>query len=335
MTVDERQKVVDTRPSPSVASVAAMTRIAQRRLRRFLPPTPVVAAPDLTRQLGRPVFYKLENLQPTGSFKVRGAFNKILSLRPAVRRRGIVAASTGNHGAAVAYALARLGLRGEVFVPHGASAVKVAAIRRLGAAVRTAGTDSGQTETIARAYALRHGMTYVSPYNDAEVIAGQGTIGWELARQIPRFGAVVVSLGGGGLASGIGAALRAAGRDVSIIAASPRRSHTMIASLAAGRIVTTRHGPTLSDATAGGLEEDAITLPLCRRLLRRCVTVGERDIRAALRFFIETQHMLCEGAAAVALAGARRVARDLPSRAAVVIVICGANIDAAALKAAL
>src|SRR5690606_21427757 len=146
---------------------------------------------------------KLENLQHTGSFKLRGAFNRLLTLDDAERRAGCVAASSGNHGAAVAYAMQRLGMRGIVFVPEGTARPKAEAIRRAGADLRFVGRDAVEAEYHARAFAAERGMRYLSPYNDPEVIAGQGTCGLEIAEDLPAVDAAFVAVGGGGLASGV------------------------------------------------------------------------------------------------------------------------------------
>jgi threonine dehydratase len=296
--------------------------------------TPVVRSPALSAQLGARVFLKLENLQPTGSFKVRGAFAKLLSLDDGARRRGIVAASTGNHGAAVAHALATLGTPGIIFVPEGASPAKLSNIQRHGGTIRTAGRDSGQTEAIARAHAQERGLTYVSPYNDLDVVSGQATIGIELLEQIPEIDVIVASLGGGGMIGGIASYVKSVKPGVHVVAASPRNSKAMMASVAAGKIVETEHLTTLSDGTAGGVEPGAVTFELIRDYVDEFVDVSERDIAAGMRLFIEEQHGLLEGAAGVAVAGAIAAFGACAGRT-VGIVICGANISAADLRAAL
>lgn len=288
----------------------------------------------LSELTGADVYVKLENLQHTGSFKARGALNKLLSLDERQRAAGVVAASTGNHGAGFAFALAKLGMAGVVFVPENASPAKVTNIRRLGAEVRFFGDESAAAEVHARDYAAQRGMVYISPYNDWDVVAGQGTIGVEIARQLPDVDALVASLGGGGLISGTAGYLKAVKPDVFVVAASARNSNVMMKSIRAGRIVTIDHLPTLSDGTAGGVEEGAITFDLCRELVDHFVDVDENAIKAAMRLFIESHHMLLEGAAGVAIAGLLASKDRLAGRKAAVV-ICGANIDAAGLKAAL
>lgn len=317
-----------------LSALHASVQSAAKRIRPFVLETPLERSAVLSSLTGMQVFCKFENLQHTGSFKPRGAFNKILSLRQEQKARGLVAASTGNHGAAVAYALATLDLRGIIFVPEGVSGAKVEKIRQLGAEVRHAGAHSGETEQFARRFAQERDLTYVSPYNDWDVVAGQGTIGVELVQTLPTIDILVASLGGGGMIGGIGGYLKAINPNVRVIAASPHNSKAMIESLRASRIVEVEHLPTLSDGTAGGIEPDAITLQLCASVVDECIEVSEDEIRAAMRLFIEAHHMLLEGAAGVAIAAVLRLAKRAPG-ANVAVVVCGANISAETLKAAL
>ena len=279
------------------------------------------------------VLFKLENLQYTGSFKIRGALNKMLFLDKASAERG-VAASTGNHAAAVAFGLSQLNTTGIIFVPEGAAASKVDAIERLGVIPRRFGDDPGETEVHARKFADENGMIYVSPYNDAHVVAGQGTIGVDLERQLEEFDVLIASLGGGGLISGIAGYLAVTRPGVEVVACSPENSQVMIRSVEAGRILEIESLPTLSDGTAGGVESGAITFDMCRELIDEYVTVTEDEIRSAMRTFIEKQHMLIEGAAGVAVAGYMKL-RDRFAGKRVVIVICGANIGLDVLKGVL
>jgi threonine dehydratase len=207
---------------------------AEKRIRLHLRPTRLEYSPTLSRQSGAEVYCKLENLQPTGSFKVRGAMNKLLSLEDSVRSKGVVAASTGNHGAAVAYSMQKLDVPGIIFVPGNADPSKIAIIEQSDAEVRFFGSDCAETEVHARQYAAGQGMTYVSPYNDLQIIGGQGTIGLELQQQLSSIDAVFVSLGGGGLISGIAGYLKHSNPSVEIIGCSPENSQVMIQSLAAG-----------------------------------------------------------------------------------------------------
>jgi threonine dehydratase len=273
----------------------------------------------------------LENLQHTGSFKVRGALNKVLSIPTDQRAQGVVAASTGNHGAAVAFALRKLGAPGVIFAPEHAIQSKIEIIKGLGTEVRTYGRDCAETEVYARNFAAENGLTFVSPYNDPQVVGGQGTIGVELERQLPRADAVFVALGGGGLISGIAGYLKADQPGIKIIGCSPANSQVMAKSVEAGEILDLPSLPTLSDGTAGGVEPGAITFDLCRELVDDYVTVTEDEIADSLRLFIRTHHMMIEGAAAVAIASFLKINNRFADKN-VVIVICGANIGTDTLK---
>jgi threonine dehydratase len=304
---------------------------AEKRIRPYIRETPLDHSPTLSQAGGGNVYCKLENLQVTGSFKVRGAMNKLLSLAPQELARGVVTASTGNHGAAVARSARVLDALAIVFVPQDANPAKLQAVEQLGAEVRYHGNDCVEAETHARQYAARHGLTYVPPYNDPQVIGGQGTIGVELARQLDRIDAVFVSLGGGGLISGIASYMKAVHPGIQIIGCSPENSQVMIQSVQAGRILDLPSLPTLSDGTAGGIEAGSITFGLCRDLVDAYVTVTEDEIRQSLRSFIAAHHMLIEGAAAVAIASYLNMA-DQYTGDNVVIVLCGANIGLATLS---
>jgi threonine dehydratase len=282
------------------------------------------------------VYCKLENLQHTGSFKVRGAMSKLCALTSEDLARGVVTASTGNHGAAVAYCARKLGTAGVVFVPEDASPTKVQAIERLGAQVRYYGKDCVEAEVHARRYAAEHEQTYVPPYNDPLVVAGQGTVGVELERQLERIDAVYISLGGGGLVSGIAAYLKSVRPSIKIVGCSPENSQVMIQSVAAGRILDLPSLPTLSDGTAGGIERGSITFGLCRELVDEYVTVTENEIAESLRLFIDAHHMLIEGSAAVAVASYMKTRdRSGGTEGNIVLVICGANISVETLRAVL
>ncbi len=281
---------------------------------------------------GANVFLKLENLQHTGSFKVRGAMNKILSLSEVEIGRGVVTASTGNHGAAVAFSLGKLEAQGTVFVSPKASASKIEAIRRLGAEVCEYGDDPIEAENHARKYADENGLQYIPPYNDPKTIGGQGTIGVELEKQLETIDAVFIAVGGGGLISGIGGYLKSENPKVKIIGCSPENSKVMMESIKLGKLVGDLPStPTLSDGTAGGIEEGSITFKPCQELVDDWVTVTEDEIKNTLIEFMDTHHMLIEGAAAVAI-GAFLKTREEYTGKNVILVLCGANIGTETLK---
>ena len=274
------------------------------------------------------MWLKCENLQVTGSFKARGATHRLLSLPGDVRRRGVVAASSGNHGIGVAYAGHALGIPVTVYVPDFVSPAKAAAMRRFGATVAVFGTDGLDTELEARRVAEANGQAYVSPYNDWSVVAGQGTVGVELRRQLDDIGTVIVAVGGGGLIGGIAAYLKGHAPNVKVIGAQPANSRVMIESMRAGRVVEIPSLPTLSDGTAGGIELDTLTFDLCRSVVDDWIEIDEGEIAAAMRHAIEVEHMLVEGSAGVAIAALNHC-RGLKGR--VVVVLCGANVSASRL----
>lgn len=267
---------------------------------------------------------KCENLQRTGSFKARGAVSKVLSLSREERDRGIVTASTGNHGAAVAYAGSIIDVAPLVVVPAGANPAKLAAIERLGGRVEVHGTDSVESELAARHIAQDRGLTFISPYNDPAVIGGQGTLALELLEQVPDLTTVLVAVGGGGLASGVAGMLKSVRPSVRVVGCSPAASAVMFHSLQEGSIVEMPSGETLSDGTAGGVEPGAITFDLLAELLDDFVTVEEDDIRRAFLALIEIEHQLAEGSAAMAYAAAQ--AYTGPDTGTTVVVLCGGNV---------
>jgi threonine dehydratase len=300
---------------------------AADRIRLHIRRTPVELAPTL----GSKVWLKCENMQVTGSFKIRGATNALLSLPADERAAGVVTASSGNHGAGVARAANQLGIDATVFVPTHADDAKVDAIRRNGANVERIGDDCVETEAHARTVGSSQGRTYISPYNDIQIICGQGTIGHELYQQIPSLDAVFIAVGGGGLISGVGSYLKAVNPNIEVVACSPEASPAIHACLDAGQIIDVECHDTLSDATAGGVEPGSITFALCQQVVDRSLLVSEADIAAAVREIVSTHHMLIEGAAGVAVAGYRQVAAEFEGKN-VAIILCGANIGMAKLQ---
>ncbi|MGD2145572.1 MAG: threonine/serine dehydratase [Anaerolineae bacterium] len=307
---------------------------AQPRIAPHVRRTPLQQSEWLSHACGCRVFLKLENLQHTGSFKVRGAFNSLLSLEQGEGQRQVVTGSSGNHGIAVAYAASRLGLRATVFAPETMSAAKADAIKRYGAQICSGGAESGEAERQARDYAERQEIPFISPYNNPLVVAGQGTIGAEILDQLPTVGAIFAPVGGGGLISGIAGYLKAHLRRLSVMGCQPSNSPAMAEAVVAGRAVETSILPTLSDGTAGRLEPGAITIKLCQSLVDTFTLVSEAAIREALRGFAEAEHMVIEGAAAVPVAAL--LDSHGPYRGQdVVVVISGANISRPDLATAL
>ena len=299
---------------------------AAGRLRRFVLQTPLIFSPAFSEALDASVFFKLENRQTTGSFKLRGAMNRLMTLSDEQRAKGCIAASSGNHGAAVACAMQTAGVTGVIFVPEQTSKVKVDAIKAYGGEVVFFGTDGLDTEQHARAYAEQKGMVYLSPYNDLEVIAGQGSCGVEIIEQLADVETVFVAVGGGGLIGGVGSVLKAHNPAVRIIACQPGASAIMAQSIKAGKILDLPSRPTLSDGTAGGIEVGAITFPLVQKVVDDFVLVDEAQIASAMRRFMDSEGDTIEGAAGVAVAGLLELAPTIRGQK-VAVIICGGNIS--------
>jgi len=297
---------------------------AEARIRPYVRQTPLDAAFNLSD--AAQVFLKLENLQATGSFKLRGALNKLLALDEAQRSKGIITASTGNHGLAVAYALETLGLRGSIYLPENASPQKVAMLRRYDVALMFHGADGVEAERQARRVSEQEGRVYVSPYNDPYVLAGQGTIAVEVLKQLDGVDCVMASVGGGGLIAGIGGYLKTARPGVEVIGCLPMNSRVMYESIQAGEIVERPSLPTLSDGTAGGIETGTITFALCQQYVDDWVLVEEKAIGQAMKLIFEQHRLVVEGSAGVTVAAFLQIKERLAGKT-VVLVLCGGNID--------
>jgi threonine dehydratase len=299
---------------------------AYQRLRPYLRETPVEPTVELAADAGANVFLKLEHLQHTGSFKFRGASNKIALLTAGQAAAGVITASNGNHGLGVAAAAQSRGIAAEVYVSSQVSPAKARRIAAHGAVIRTAGDDPLAAELAAREAAVQSGKVFISPYNDLDVMAGQGTIAVELERQVPQMDAVFVAVGGGGLIGGMGAYLKSVAPQTEVIGCWAENSPVLYECMRAGRVISVPEQYTLSESTAGGLEPESVTLDVCRRVIDRGVLVSEAEILAAMRLILATEHWVIEGAAAVAVAAFLKEARRYRGRNAV-IVLCGRNVS--------
>lgn len=306
--------------------IAAAAEQAATRIAGIIRETPLRRSAAFSEATGANVCFKLENDQHTGSFKLRGATNCLMTLTDDARAAGCVTASSGNHGAAVAYAMRELGINGVIFVPEQTSPAKIDAIRAYGGDVRFFGTDGLDTEQHARAYAEQHGMYYVSPYNDAAVVAGQGTCGVEIAEQLPDVDAAFIAVGGGGLISGVGSVLKRQNPGLRLVGCQPEASAVMAKSVAAGKVLDLPSDRTLSDGTAGGVEPGAITFDLCREIVDEFVLVSEQHIAAAMRHYMAAEKDCIEGAAGVAVAALMAQKEAIAGRN-VVVIICGGNVS--------
>lgn len=304
-------------------------RAVHERIAPYVRRTPLERSDALSRRFGRDVHLKLECWQPTRSFKVRGAFNAIAQLTGAQRRGGVVTASAGNHGQAVALAAATAGIPATVFVPRDAPAAKKRRILSLGATL----LDDAGTYDEAEALAIRHaadaGAAFIHAYSDADVVAGQGTVALEILEDLPAVSAVVVPVGGGGLIGGMGLLLREVAPRVRVLGAQSVETRVMHDSLAAGRVVDLPVTTTLADGLAGAIDEASFAR--ARRVVDAIALVEEDAIADSIRALYVDDGIVAEGSAAVAVAALERLVADGP----VALVITGGNIDAAKLAAIL
>ena len=317
--------------SLSLVDLAQMVQEAERRIRDYVIETPLESVPDLLPYHSSHIFFKLENLQQTGSFKLRGASNKILSLDREQAAKGVIAASNGNHGLGVAAASKRAGIAAEVYVSAQVSPSKVRRIEEYGVIIRRIGDDPLEAELAARSAADEQGKVFISPYNDLEVMAGQGTIAVELCRRQPRIDALFVAVGGGGLIGGIGAYMKHFLPQTEIVGCWPENSRVLYESIKAGRIIDVPEQPTLSESTAGGLEQGSVTLEVCRSVIDRSIMVSEDEILSAMRRVRDTRGWTIEGAAGVAVAAFLKEADRYQSKT-IAVVICGGNLSAEVMR---
>jgi threonine dehydratase len=301
---------------------------ARHRLGSRIPRTPLLESPWLSSIADGQVYLKVESANLTSSFKIRGALNAALKLSEGIDRDGttLVTASAGNHGRALALAAEQLGLSCVVFTPKSAPTVKTNAIRRHGAVLHTDCEDYDEAERQARAYAADEGGIYVSPYNHPDVIAGAGTIALELADALPQFDVAVVPLGGGGLAAGIGLALKSVAPRTTVVGVEAEASSPFTLSLEAGAIVKITPRPSLADGLVGNLEPGTITFPIVRQVVDDVVTVTEEEITRAMRGLASEERLIVEGAGAAATAAIIAGKASAPGQR-VVSIVSGSNID--------
>ena len=302
---------------------------ARTRLRESIYLSPCQRSSELSDLTGLPLYLKLENLQRTGAFKERGALNKLLLLAPAERERGVITASAGNHAQGVAFHAAALGIRAQIVMPLATPQIKVAATRGFGADVVLHGANYDEACEEALRRRDSEGRTFIHPFDDAEVIAGQGTIGLELLEQVPDLEAVVVPVGGGWLIGGIACALKESNPRIRVIGVEPEKLPSMLRAREAGTLVTLSAEATIADGIAvrraGGL-----TLPLVSRYVDEIVTVDDEEIASAILMLLEHEKTLAEGAGAAALAALLQSKTNLRARRTVVLV-SGGNIDVSLL----
>jgi threonine dehydratase len=298
---------------------------ARRRLEGIVKPTPLIASATLSRMLDAEVLIKPENFRKTGSFKIRGAYNRVATLSPDEARRGVIAASAGNHGQALAFAASRAGVKATIVMPTTAAIAKIDATRGYGQEVVLAGVDYQEARRAAEEIRDRTRAVFVDAYDDPFVVAGQGTIGLEIADEIAP-DAILVQAGGGGLIAGIAVAIKARIPGAKVIGVEAAGSPQLSASLAAGAPLSiSRPVDTIADGLATG-RIGRLPFELIRDRVSRVVTVDDFEIGEAVLLMLERMKLLAEGAGATALAGALKIKADLRGKR-VVVLVSGGNID--------
>jgi threonine dehydratase len=311
---------------PATPVTLADVRAARDRIASGIMRTPCPESRPLSELTGARIFCKLDLLQRTGSFKERGARNALLLLAEPQRRRGVIAASAGNHALGLAYHGGLLGIPVTVVMPRFAPLVKLATCRRLGARVILKGDTFAEAREGAAGLAAREGLELIHGFDDPRVIAGQGTMALEILEEVPEAGVLVVPTGGAGLLAGVGLVAKALRPDITIVAAEPAAAPTFSASLAAGRPVAVPIRPTLADGLAVGRVGD-VSFPIAARVVDRVATVGEESLAVAVVRLLELEKLVVEGAAASALAAVLGEAGAELAGRTVVLLLCGGNID--------
>jgi threonine dehydratase len=314
------------RPAIGLADVLA----ARERVNGAIYYSPCPHSQMLSGLTGQQVYLKLENLQMTGSFKERGALNRIAMLTPEQAARGVVAASAGNHAQGVAYHATKRGIQSLIVMPLATPLVKVTATRGFGAEVVLYGANYDEACEEATRLCAAEGMTFIHPFDDAAVMAGQGTIGLELLEQVPRLEAVVVPIGGGGLIGGIACAIKESRPEVRVIGVQTARLPSMLAAVEMHRPVTVDPATTIADGIAVRRAGD-VTLPVVERYVDEIVTVEEDEIASAILMLLEREKTLAEGAGATALAALLQKKTSL-NGAHTAVMVCGGNIDVTLLS---
>ena len=300
--------------------------LARQMIASFAKRTPLIHSPWLTEQSGGSVYLKLENLQETGSFKIRGATNKLLNLPLEVRERGTITVSSGNHGRALSYVARRLGERAVVCLSEAVPEVKREAIQELGAEVIMRGRTYDEAADYASRMQEERGLAMIHPFDDPFVIAGQGTIGLELLEDLAEIDTVVVPLSGGGLLAGIALALKSASAGIRTVGVSMERGPAMVESLRAGKVVDVVEEPTIADALAGGLGPNFYTFNMIQKYVDETVLVSEEEIAEAMAFALEKHRLVVEGGGAVGIAALlHHKVKEVGSNTAVVL--SGSNVD--------
>ncbi len=324
--------LMNAKPARAVATPVTLTEIhaAMGRIRDSIYLSPCARSEEMSQLTGNSVYLKLDNLQRTGAFKERGALNKLLTLTEEERARGVIAASAGNHAQGLAYHAGRHGIRAQIVMPLTTPLIKVSATKGYGAEVVLHGAnyDEACEEAIRRS--AESGMTFVHPFDDEVVIAGQGTIGLEIMQQVPDIEAVVAPIGGGGLIAGVACAVKETNPKVRVIGVQPARLPSMKMAIAEGHVVTLSPAATIADGIAVRRAGEK-TLPLIQKYVDEIVTVDEEEIANAILLLLEREKTLAEGAGAAAIAALINRKTSLSGKR-VAVLVCGGNIDVSLLS---
>jgi len=303
---------------------------AMARIRDSIYLSPCARSEDFSRHTGNSVYLKLDNLQRTGAFKERGALNKLLTLTADERKRGVIAASAGNHAQGVAYHAGRHGIRAQIVMPLTTPLIKVSATKGYGAEVVLHGANYDEACEEAVRRSEQSGMTFIHPFDDEVVIAGQGTMGLEILQQVSDVEAIIAPIGGGGLISGVACAVKETNPHVRVIGVQPARLPSMKVAIAEGHPVTLNPAPTIADGIAVRRAGEK-TLPLIQKYVDDIVTVDEEEIANAVLLLLEREKTLAEGAGAAAIAALINRKTSLSGKK-VAVLVCGGNIDVSLLS---
>ena len=302
---------------------------AHKRIQPHIRKTPLEFSHQLSEKTGCEVYLKLENWQKTGSFKIRGAVNKMLSLSSEEKQNGIITASAGNHGLGVAHAAKMLGIQGKIVVPENASLAKIKALQNYELELLKQGRDYDEAEEIAWQIQKKEALTFIHAFSDPEVITGQGTIGLEILEDLPDAQTILVPIGGGGLIAGVAIAAKSINLNVKVIGVQSEASPAMFNSVQAARCVETPIEETIADGLAGRFVTE-LTLELAQKHVDEVVLVSENVIKEAIKLMIENEHMLIEGAAAVGVAAL--LEERVKTHGKIVVLLTGRNIHSQVLK---
>jgi threonine dehydratase len=303
---------------------------ARKRVQKWARRTPMEYSPGLSALIDGDVWLKLENHQVTGSFKIRGATNKILLLTDEERARGVVTASSGNHAQGLGYAARELGVKAKVVVPEMTPQIKIDAIRRYGVELIIEGEEYMDSERLAHRIEADEGMTFISAYNDIDLIKGQGTVGLEMVEDVPDLDVVLVPVGGGGLASGVASVFKQA-TSATVVGIQSDTSPVMYECVKKGHIHDIPLRDTYAEGLHGGLEPGSVSFDICREVIDEWAILTEDDILAAIRYLLHESHMLVEGAGAVGVAALLSDPERYRSKR-VSVVISGGNLGMETLK---